>query len=315
MQVGRDLVLLNKNEGTTLSPKSLFIRIINNQVVTLEPYMLGRHIKTYITRKVKEMEGVCSDFGWVRPKSVIVKDMDSISGEISVESLSGYVRYNVSHIADVFQPATGDVFECFVRVMNPNALKADFIYKDAESGEKYTLMTVLVQRTMMMFANEVDTSSFKIGDKINIKLLWFSINRGQKVLDAGGYITLSKPTFTMSNTSGVVDDTVTNLTSQTVDVDDDIDIKAADMRQVVDFDIGDFSSDSESDENKSDSDVDEDEGNKVNDDSDDEGDSATSGDESVHEEDDVNEDLLDGDEDIISEVGGDDIEIMDDDDE
>ncbi len=137
---------------------------------------IDEHIKTKIR---KNLEGICSRFGYIRPGSIeIVKRS---LGSLMKAHFNGHIRYDVVCKADVCNPVRGMVFKASVKNKNDLGLLAESgIIVD---GKTMPVLAVVIPRRSAGITSELDLDEIDIGDEIYVEVLGKRYQLNDKTID------------------------------------------------------------------------------------------------------------------------------------
>jgi DNA-directed RNA polymerase subunit E'/Rpb7 len=139
---------------------NIFMRMLMNDKVKLEPAFLSKQYKSEILRRLKlKLEGICSRHGYIKPNSITLHKV--CMGRVELVSLNGTVLYDVTFHADICNPLIGSVIKS--KVMNVNKFG---ILAEAEG-----VVEIIIAKNSVAIQSEVDVNKIRIGDDVLIEVV------------------------------------------------------------------------------------------------------------------------------------------------
>jgi DNA-directed RNA polymerase subunit E'/Rpb7 len=115
----------------------------------------------------KNLEGVCSRFGYIRPGSIEITKRSA--GSLMKEHFNGNVRYDVVCRAEVCNPVHGTVLSAVVKNKNELGVLAEGGI-DVD-GRRMPILDVLIPRRSAGITSEIDLEEVGIGDEVFVEVL------------------------------------------------------------------------------------------------------------------------------------------------
>ena len=101
---------------TSINDKNFVITTFNDKV-KLTPKMVNNNVLSNILKVLKmKNEGKCSKHGYIKKNSIEI--IHKSIGKVEMQSLHGYVIYDVHFRACVCNPVIGNYLECVVKKIN-----------------------------------------------------------------------------------------------------------------------------------------------------------------------------------------------------
>lgn len=103
---------------------NIFYRVLLNDRVKIEPKFLSKNYREYVSNRLKKnVEGVCSKHGFVKPDSIEVYKI--APGNIELIGLDGSVIFDVYYYAEVCNPLVGNIIKATVTNVNKFGILAE----------------------------------------------------------------------------------------------------------------------------------------------------------------------------------------------
>jgi DNA-directed RNA polymerase subunit E'/Rpb7 len=139
---------------------NIFMRMLLNDKVKLEPAFLSKRYKDELLRRLKlKLEGTCSRHGYIKPNSIEIHKV--CMGRVELVSLNGTVQYDVAFYADICNPLIGSVIRS--KVVNVNKFG---ILAEAEG-----VVEIIIAKNSVAIQSEVDVNKIRIGDDILVEVV------------------------------------------------------------------------------------------------------------------------------------------------
>ena len=158
------------------------------------------------------VEGVCGADGFVRPNSINIVSISP--GKLELASLSGSAVYDVRFIADLCNPARGDVLTCRVENVNTYGVLA-------VNMSETRVLEVILPRNPVSFEHAVSLDGIEPGDILCLEILDRQFKLGQRTITLVGRAVSSDGVPSTAPAKGDVDDADLDGTDE--DADDDLD--------------------------------------------------------------------------------------------
>jgi len=147
----------------------MFVPIRFKTSMQLGPHELfGKDIDTILLNKLRvSLEGVCSRFGYIKPKSIEV--IRRSAGTFIKHHFNGYLRYEFICKAEVCNPPVGMVLEAVVK--NKNALGILAESSIIIDNSTYQIIDIIIPRKSAGITSQIDLNILNINDKINVEVV------------------------------------------------------------------------------------------------------------------------------------------------
>jgi DNA-directed RNA polymerase subunit E'/Rpb7 len=143
---------------------TLFLPVRFKAFVQLAPYELGSDYDMIILEKLrKTYEGVCTRFGYLRPKSVEV--VQRSMGQFMKQHFNGFIRFEVKCKGEVCNPAKGAVVEAIVRKKNELGIHAESLYDGTP------ILDIIIPKRAAGIISEVDLDKFQVNDVMHVEIV------------------------------------------------------------------------------------------------------------------------------------------------
>lgn len=147
----------------------MFAQAVVRQRVKLPVAEVGSNVRDIIeNRGIALMEGVCTQFGYIRPGTMQLVDMSP--GRLSYIDMGRHYTFDCKFRADVCNPLPGSKFRAHVRSMNQFGVLAEAGYWD-DHGKLVPVIEVVIVRDPSLSRNLVDLDGLAIGDDVGVELL------------------------------------------------------------------------------------------------------------------------------------------------
>jgi DNA-directed RNA polymerase subunit E'/Rpb7 len=142
----------------------MFLPIRFKVSVQLAPYELGSDYDAIILEKLrKTYEGVCTRFGYLRPKSIEI--VSRSMGQFMKQHFNGYIRFEIKCRGEVCNPAKGAVVEAVVRKKNELGIHAESLY------DGVPILDIIVPKRAAGIVSEVNLDAFQINDTMFVEIV------------------------------------------------------------------------------------------------------------------------------------------------
>jgi DNA-directed RNA polymerase subunit E'/Rpb7 len=138
----------------------VFLQTVLTERVSIPPKYQNKHVNDSIAVLLQnKVEGRCTKFGYIRPKSVEV--MDISEGVLDSTAMNGSFIYNVRFKASVCNPPVGAVFRCKVENVNTYGISA-------VNMSEYRVLEVIVPKDIGDGA--VDIDKIQVGSIVVVRV-------------------------------------------------------------------------------------------------------------------------------------------------
>lgn len=145
-----------------------FIPIRFRTAVQLAPSELNTDFnKAILARLQRDLEGVCSRFGYIRPNSVEV--LKRSAGQFVKQHFNGHVRFELVCKAEVCNPPQGIVVKAVVRVKNEMGVLAESSIE--MDGKRVPVLDIIVPLRAAGIVSEINVENVQVGDEIYVSVL------------------------------------------------------------------------------------------------------------------------------------------------
>lgn len=167
----------------------LFVKSLLTDTVLLQPHELGGNYADVVLARLNEQfAGKCSHHGFIEPRSISIRKIKQ--AEVSASALNGTVKFAVQYFANVCNPPVGAVVSARVVVRNRMGIQAHsgILY---ENGDFLVVIRSFVTNMIITKASEVDVSSIKLGDEINVEILSKQFQLRSQMIEVIGRVVIS----------------------------------------------------------------------------------------------------------------------------
>lgn len=123
------------------------------------------------------VEGVCGADGFVRPNSIVIRDVSP--GTLEMASLKGTAVYVVTFTADLCNPAVGDILTCRVENVNTYGVLAVNL-------SEIRVLEVILPRQPISFEHSIPLEDMEPGDTLSLEVLGRQFKLGQRTITLVG---------------------------------------------------------------------------------------------------------------------------------
>jgi DNA-directed RNA polymerase subunit E'/Rpb7 len=192
-----------------MNNSDIFVKSLLSDKVKLLPSQLDKDIRKYILNVLqRKFEGVCSNHGYIRSKSLEIYKVSM--GSVLAVSLNGYVEYKVQFYADVCNPTINSVVASKIVNVNKFGFLAHTGVK--EDGGVFTpILEIILPRNTLPSNKEVT-----VGDEVWCEVVGKKYELGDHRICIVGKL-VEKPGTTILDT---VDDEIEGLIGVAVDADE-----------------------------------------------------------------------------------------------
>lgn len=174
---------------------NIFMRMLLNDKVKLEPAFLSKRYKEEVLRRLKlRLEGVCSRHGFIKPNSIQLHKV--CMGKVELVSLNGNVQFDVSFYADICNPLIGSVIKS--KVLNVNKFG---ILAEAEG-----VVEIIIAKNSIGIQSEIDLNRVRIGDELLIEVVGKKFELNDKKISLIGRVVKDAKAILKSNEDFVEDE-------------------------------------------------------------------------------------------------------------
>jgi DNA-directed RNA polymerase subunit E'/Rpb7 len=173
---------------------NIFMRMMLNDKVKLEPAFLSKKYREEVLRRLKlRLEGVCSRHGYIKPNSIQLHKV--CMGKVELISLNGNVVFDVFFYADICNPLIGSVVKS--KVLNVNKFG---ILAEAEG-----VVEIIIAKNSVGIQSEIDLNKIRIGDEVLVEVVGKKFELNDKKISLIGRIVKDVKSNKQSNQS-VIDE-------------------------------------------------------------------------------------------------------------
>jgi DNA-directed RNA polymerase subunit E'/Rpb7 len=174
---------------------NIFMKMLLNDKVKLEPAFLSKRYKEEVLRRLKlRLEGVCSRHGFIKPNSIQLHKV--CIGKVELISLNGNVQFDVSFYADICNPLIGSVIKS--KVLNVN--------KFGILAESEGVVEIIVAKNSIGIQSEIDLNRVRIGDELLIEVVGKKFELNDKKISLIGRVVKDAKAILQSNQDLVEDE-------------------------------------------------------------------------------------------------------------
>jgi hypothetical protein len=126
------------------------------------------NIDEQIYNKIRTtLEGVCSRYGYIRPKSIEI--LKRSLGVFMKAHFNGHIKYDIVCKAEMCNPVRGMIFKAIVKNKNDLGILAE--NSITIDGNVIPILDILIPRRSAGITSDIDLDSINIGDEIFIEVL------------------------------------------------------------------------------------------------------------------------------------------------
>lgn len=135
--------------------------------VQLTPQEMHKDFVDVLKQKLqKNLEGVCSRFGYIRPGSIEITRRSA--GNFVKQHFNGHIRFELLCKAEVCNPPQDMVLKAVVRNKNAMGLLAESFLEDKDAT--IPVLDIIIPKRAAGIASEIDLDQVEIGDDIYISV-------------------------------------------------------------------------------------------------------------------------------------------------
>ena len=154
-----------------------FVLSLLNEKVKLSAKYMNKHFKTHILNiLIGKNEGKCSKHGYIKKHSIELKRVSI--GNVEIQSLRGFVNYDVQFTALVCNPTKGSVLKS--KVINSNNFGVLCVCGIQQGSEYTPIIDIIVPKNSLHIQSNanIDINALKKDDIINVEIVGkkFEIN-------------------------------------------------------------------------------------------------------------------------------------------
>lgn len=248
----------------------IFMKVLINEKVKLEPRYLNRNYKNELIKRLNEkLAGKCTRHGYIKKNSIEIYKITP--GMIEMISLNGTVNYDIYFHAEVCNPMLGTMLN--VKVINTNkfGILAESGYTDDETNEFLNIIEIIIAKNSVSIVSDTDLDNISKGDELKVEVIGKKYELNDKQIKIFGKIVVDPKKKTIINDQVDLDDDADEdadfIDDVELDVEDaedaeDVDADDADADDADADDLEDEDADDNLDDLEDDDDVDEDEDKK-----------------------------------------------------
>lgn len=243
----------------------IFMKVLINEKVKLEPRYLNRNYKNELIKRLNEkLAGKCTRHGYIKKNSIEIYKITP--GMIEMISLNGTVNYDIYFHAEVCNPMLGTMLN--VKVINTNkfGILAESGYTDDETNEFLNIIEIIIAKNSVSIVSDTDLDNISKGDELKVEVIGKKYELNDKQIKIFGKIVVDtkKKTIIKNDQDDLVEDDEEEEFIDDIDVEVE-DEEAEDIEDADDADADDLEDD-DADDNlddlEDDDDVDDDEDKK-----------------------------------------------------
>ena len=235
-----------------------FVPSLLNEKVKLSAKYLNKNYKQYLLKLIQERnEGKCTKHGYIKRGSIEIKRVSV--GALEIQSLRGFINYDIQFSAMVCNPTKGSILKC--TVLNSNNFGILCVCGLNEGPNFVPIIDIIIPKNSLNIRSDSDINmdSLSKNEVINVEIVGKKFEINDSKISAVGRIVELKgddvPKFDVEDNEIDPND---NGTSDTEEYEDDF---IEDQEQDVKFNDGNtkYDSDAEEAEAEADGDVNEEE--------------------------------------------------------
>ena len=158
--------------------ENLCSKVLIKERIKLEPQYLTHDFQKELNHRLRQkVEGQCTKHGYIRKGSIDIYKI--IPGKVELVGLNGFTVYDIYFYADVCNPLIGSVINRF-------GILADV--KLSEGNHVNSVIEIIVAKNSVNIVSEIDLENIKVGDEINVEVVGKKFNLGDKRISVIGRI-------------------------------------------------------------------------------------------------------------------------------
>lgn len=135
--------------------------------VQLAPHEMHKEFVDVLYQKLKKnLEGICSRFGYIRPGSIEI--MRRSAGNFVKQHFNGHIRFEMLCKAEVCNPPQDMVLKAVVRNKNTMGLLAESFVE--VNNESVPVLDIIIPKRAAGIASEIDLDNVEIGDEVYVSV-------------------------------------------------------------------------------------------------------------------------------------------------
>lgn len=160
--------------------RGVYVSCVLERRIKLHPRLQNKHYMESIANILRNMvEGICGADGYVRPHSVQILHVSP--GEVEMSSLAGMAAYTVRFMADVCNPAVGDILTCRVENVNTFGVLA-------VNMSETRVLEVVLPREPLSFEHAEKLDGLEPGSTLRLEVMARSYKLGQRTITLVGKV-------------------------------------------------------------------------------------------------------------------------------
>uniref|UniRef100_A0A6C0CUZ4 S1 motif domain-containing protein n=1 Tax=viral metagenome TaxID=1070528 RepID=A0A6C0CUZ4_9ZZZZ len=179
-----------------------FVLSLLNEKVKLSAKYLNKNYKQYLLKLLQDRnEGKCSKHGYIKKGSIEIKRVSV--GALEIQSLRGFVNYDIQFSAMVCNPTKGSILKC--TVLNSNNFGVLCVCGLNNGPNFVPIIDIIIPKNSLTIRSDSDINvdTLQKGDVINVEIIGkkFEIN-DSKISAVGRIVELkddSVPLFDVEN--------------------------------------------------------------------------------------------------------------------
>lgn len=172
-----------------------FVLSLLNEKVKLSAKYLNKNYKQYLLKLLQDRnEGKCSKHGYIKKGSIEIKRVSV--GAIEIQSLRGFVNYDIQFSAMVCNPTKGSILKC--TVLNSNNFGVLCVCGLNNGPDFVPIIDIIIPKNSLTIRSDSDINvdSLQKGEIINVEIIGkkFEIN-DSKISAVGRIVELKGDTI------------------------------------------------------------------------------------------------------------------------
>ena len=160
--------------------RGVYVSCVLQRRIKLHPRLQNKHYMESISNILRNMvEGICGPDGYVRPHSVQILHVSP--GVVEMSSLAGTAAYTVRFMADVCNPAVGDILTCRVENVNTFGVLA-------VNMSETRVLEVVLPREPLSFEHTEKLDDLEPGSTLRLEVMARSYKLGQRTITLVGKV-------------------------------------------------------------------------------------------------------------------------------
>lgn len=160
--------------------RGVYVSCVLERRIKLHPRLQNKHYMESISNILRNMvEGICGPDGYVRPHSVQILHVSP--GVVEMSSLAGTAAYTVRFMADVCNPAVGDILTCRVENVNNFGVLA-------VNMSETRVLEVVLPREPISFEHAEKLDGLEPGSTLRLEVMARSYKLGQRTITMVGKV-------------------------------------------------------------------------------------------------------------------------------